>query len=75
MPTNLKLRPRMRGLLSPAVTQAEWIGIIAWIGMLLIQPALKLDIYMLGLTVGLLAVCRLHAVTANFLLWRMLGVT
>ena len=74
MPANLKLRPRMRSLLSPAVAQAEWVGIIAWVGMLLIPPTLKLDLYMLAVTVGLLIVCRVHATTANFLLWRVLGV-
>ena len=75
MPANLKLRPRMRSLLSPAVAQAEWVGIIAWVGMLLIPPTLKLDLYMLAVTVGLLIVCRVHATTTNFLLWRVLGVT
>lgn len=73
MPANLKLRPRMRSLLSPAVTQAEGVGIIAWVGMLLIPAALKLNFYMLGVTVGLLIVCRVHATTTNFLLWREIG--
>ncbi|QOY73731.1 MULTISPECIES: GGDEF domain-containing protein [unclassified Pseudomonas] len=74
MPANLKLRPRMRRLLSPAVTQAEWIGIIAWVGIWLIHPAMQFDLSMLGVTIGLLLVCRVHSKTANFLLWRMLGV-
>ncbi|AZF52750.1 diguanylate cyclase/phosphodiesterase [Pseudomonas sp. R4-34-07] len=74
MPAHLKLRPRMRRLLSPAVTQAEWIGIVAWTGIGLIQ-AMVLDPYMLSVTLGLLVVCRFHSLTTNFLLWRLLGVT
>ncbi|NVZ22873.1 GGDEF domain-containing protein [Pseudomonas costantinii] len=74
MPTNLKLRPRMRRLLSPAVTQAEWIGVIAWVGVLLIHPAMEFDIYITVITLSLLVVCRLHHLTANFFVWRVLGV-
>lgn len=73
MPAYLKLRPRMRRLLSPAVTQAEWIGIIAWIGIGLIQ-AMLFDLSMLSITLGLLLVCRFHSQTTHFLLWRLLGV-
>ncbi|WP_438869383.1 GGDEF domain-containing protein [Pseudomonas sp. L1(2025)] len=73
MPANLKLRPRMRRLLSPAVTLAELIGIIAWLGVLLIHPAMQLDIYLLAITLGLSGGCCLHHMTANFFLWRVLG--
>ncbi|AZF21112.1 GGDEF domain-containing protein [Pseudomonas sp. R3-52-08] len=74
MPAHWKLRPRMRRLLSPAVTQAEWIGIVAWTGIGLIQ-AMMFDPYVLSVTLGLLVVCRFHSLTTNFLLWRLLGVT
>ncbi|MBA1431554.1 GGDEF domain-containing protein [Pseudomonas fluorescens] len=73
MPAHLKLRPRMRRLLSPAVTQAEWIGIIAWTGIGWMQATL-FDMSMLSITLGLLLVCRVHSLTTNFLLWRLLGV-
>jgi diguanylate cyclase (GGDEF)-like protein len=74
MPAHLKLRPRMRRLLSPAVTQAEGIGIVAWAGLLMIHPAVEFDMVMLILSVCLLVVCRLHHVTEHFHLWRVLGV-
>ena len=74
MPANLKLRPRMRRLLSPAVTQAELIGIIAWLGVLLIHPDMQLDVYLVAISLCLLAVCRLHHMTPHFYLWRALGV-
>lgn len=38
MPASLKLRPRMQRLLSPAVAQAQLIGIVAWLAVLLINP-------------------------------------
>lgn len=74
MPAHLKLRPRMRSLLSPAVTQAEWIGIVAWTVIGLIQ-AMMFDLSMLSVTLGLLLVCRVHSLTTHFMLWRLLGVT
>lgn len=57
MPAHLKLRPRMRRLLSPAVTQAEWIGIIAWTGIGWMQATL-FDMSMLSIT----SACCLFAV-------------
>mgnify|MGYP006935862315 CR=1 FL=1 len=45
----------MRRLLSPAVTQAELIGIIAWLGVLLIHPDMQLDIYLSAITLCLLS--------------------
>ncbi len=64
----------MRRLLSPAVTQAEVIGIISWVGVLLLHPAIELGIYVATITLCLLAVCRFHHRTANFFMWRALGV-
>lgn len=74
MPAHLKLRPRMRRLLSPAVTQAEGIGIIAWVGLLVIHPAIKFDLFVLALNACLLVVWRAHYRIQHFHLWRMLGV-
>lgn len=73
MPVMLKLRPRMQRLLSPAVLQAELIGIMAWLAVLSINPAVKLGFYTALLTVGLIIVCHAHYVAANFLVWRLLG--
>ena len=58
----------MRRLLSPAVTQAELIGIIAWLGVLLIHPDMQLDVYLVAISLCLLAVCRLHHMTPHFYL-------
>ncbi|WP_248732797.1 GGDEF domain-containing protein [Pseudomonas sp. MWU13-2517] len=74
MPAHLKLRLRMRRLLSPAVIQAEGIGIVAWAALLLIHPAIEFDSFSLLLSACLLVVCRLHYVIENLHLWRVLGV-
>ncbi|UOP09720.1 GGDEF domain-containing protein [Pseudomonas palleroniana] len=74
MPAHLKLRPRMRRLLSPAVTWAEGIGIVAWVGQLLIHPGIEFDGITLLISICLLVVCRLHYVVENFHLWRALGI-
>lgn len=50
------------------------IGIIAWLGVLWGHPAMKLDIYVLAITVCLLSVWWLHHLTARFFMWRALGV-
>ncbi|MBP1124157.1 MULTISPECIES: GGDEF domain-containing protein [Pseudomonas] len=74
MPNNVKLRPRMQRLLSPAVTQAELIGIIAWLGVLLAGPLKTAGIAEGLVTLGLLLVCGYHRVATNFFVWRVLGV-
>lgn len=75
MPANLKLRPRMQRLLSPAISQAEVIGVIAWLGVLMADPLVTFGLDKLLITLCLLVVCRLHSVVSNFYLWRLLGVT
>ncbi|WP_460089672.1 GGDEF domain-containing protein [Pseudomonas sp. H2_D10] len=73
MPAILKLRPRMQRLLSPAVTQAELLGIIAWLGVLLASPVIwGLDL--MAITLGLLIVFGCHRVAVNYRVWRLLGV-
>lgn len=74
MPANLKLRPRMQRLLSPAILQAEIIGIIAWLGVLLVDPSMKFDVHKLIVTLCLLVVCRLHRAVTHYYVWRLLGV-
>lgn len=74
MPNNLKLRPRMQRLLSPAVTQAELIGIIAWLGVLLAAPPKVAGLQEGLITLGLLLVCGCHRAASNFFVWRALGV-
>lgn len=74
MPADLKLRPRMQRLLSPAVAQAEWIGLIAWWWVLLVDPVLEFGWYTVLITVCLTALCRFHRRLTNFLAWRAFGV-
>ncbi len=72
MPAILKLRPRMQRLLSPAVTQAELLGIIAWLGVLLASPVIwGLDL--MAITLGLLIVFGCHRVAVNYRVWRSIG--
>ncbi|VVM86043.1 hypothetical protein PS663_02576 [Pseudomonas fluorescens] len=73
MPANVKLRPRMQRLLSTAITQAELIGVIAWLSVLWADSLKTFGLYKLLITLCLLVVCRLHRVVSNFYLWRMLG--
>lgn len=74
MPANLKLRPRMQRLLSPAILQAEIIGIIAWLGVLLVDPLMKFGLDKLIVTLCLWVVCQLHRAVTHVYLWRLLGV-
>lgn len=74
MPANLKLRPRMQRLLSPAVGQAELIGIIAWLGVLLADRGVMFGWPAFVISTSLFAVYRLHRAASNYLLWRALGV-
>ncbi|WP_338569978.1 GGDEF domain-containing protein [Pseudomonas canadensis] len=74
MPASLKLRPRMQRLLSPAVGQAQLIGIVAWLAVLLINPLEVFGFYAAVCTLTLLVVYRLHRAVVNFFMWRALGV-
>lgn len=74
MPADLKLRPRMQRLLSPAVTQVERVGFLAWIGVLLTDLSLMSSLESGAMTLCLLAVCAWHRVAVSFLVWRALGI-
>jgi diguanylate cyclase (GGDEF)-like protein len=73
MPKNFKIRPRMRALLSPAVTKIEMAGFVAWIGVLLIAPMVTLNLPNILVTLSLLLVWHVHRVVAVFWIWRILG--
>lgn len=74
MPAILKLRPRMQRLLSPAIAQAELIGIIAWVGVLMADHAKLLGVQAVIVTLCLIVVYRLHRRVTHYYLWRALGV-
>ena len=74
MPANLKIRPRMQRLLSPAVAHVELIGIIAWLGVLLADREKTFGVCLVVITACLFAVYRFHRVATNYELWRALGV-
>lgn len=74
MPAIFKIRPRMRTLLSPAVNMIERVGLIAWIGVLLIDPMTTLDLPNIIITLSLLGVWYVHRITAHFWIWRVLGI-
>ncbi|MFJ2336577.1 GGDEF domain-containing protein [Pseudomonas protegens] len=76
MPANLKLklRPRLRRLLTPAVTRAELIGIAAWLLVLVIEPTMQINLFTLLMTVALAATCWYHHGVQSFTRWRALGV-
>jgi diguanylate cyclase (GGDEF)-like protein len=73
MPAIFKIRPRMRTLLSPAVTKIEMAGFVAWIGVLLIDPMTMLNLPNTLVTLSLLLVWHIHRVIADFWVWRILG--
>lgn len=73
MPAIFKIRPRMRTLLSPAVTKIEMAGFVAWIGVLLIDPMTMLNLPNTLVTLSLLLVWHIHRVIAGFWAWRILG--
>ncbi|WP_207850001.1 MULTISPECIES: GGDEF domain-containing protein [unclassified Pseudomonas] len=73
MPAALKIRPRMRMLLSPAVTKIEMVGFVAWIGVLLIDPMATLNLLNILVTLFLLLVWHVHRIVADFWMWRILG--
>ena len=56
MPANVKLRPRMQRLLSPAIAQAELIGIFAWLAVLLVDRGGMLGWPVVLVTLGLCVV-------------------
>ncbi|WDU65547.1 GGDEF domain-containing protein [Pseudomonas poae] len=74
MPANLRIRPRMQRLLSPAVAQAEVIGIIAWLGVLLADRENTFGLYLVAITGCLFAVYRFHRAATNYFVWRALGI-
>lgn len=74
MPAIFKIRPRMRTLLSPAVNMIERVGLVAWIGVLLIDPMTTLDVPNIIITLSLLGVWYVHRIIAHFWIWRVLGV-
>ncbi len=74
MPANLKLRPRMQRLLSPAVAQAELIGIGAWLAVLLTDCAMIFDLPRVLFTLGLFATYWVHRRVPDYFVWRTLGV-
>ena len=73
MPATFKIRPRMRTLLSPAVTKVELVGVVAWLGVLLVDPVPSINWLNFSITMCLLLVCHFHRATGNFLVWRLLG--
>lgn len=73
MPTIFKIRPRMRTLLSPAVTKIEMAGLVFWLCALLIEPATTFDLLSLLVTVSLLVIWYVHRIVADFRIWRILG--
>lgn len=73
MPATFKIRPRMRTLLSPAVTKIEMAGIVSWLCVLLIEPATTLNLLNMLVTASLLVIWYVHRVVADFRIWRMLG--
>lgn len=74
MPENFRIMHRARALLSPAITQAEWVGVFAWVFVILVKSELMFDFTILCVTFFLLLVSVLHRVTKVFLAWRFLGV-
>lgn len=73
MPAIFKIRPRMRTLLSPAVTKIEMAGIVSWLCVLLIEPATTLNLPNLLVTTLLFVIWYVHRVVSDFRIWRMLG--
>ncbi len=74
MPANLRIRPRMQRLLSPAVAHVELIGIIAWLGVLLADREKTSGVDLAVITGCLFAVYRFHRAATNYFVWRALGV-
>lgn len=74
MPANVKLRPRMQRLLSPAIAQAELIGIFAWLAVLLVDRRGMLGWPVVLVTIGLCVVYGVHRVVTHYALWRALGM-
>ncbi|KPA91256.1 MULTISPECIES: GGDEF domain-containing protein [Pseudomonas] len=73
MPATFKIRPRMRTLLSPAVTKAELAGLVAWLWVLLLDPLSGLNLANVLVTACLLALWYFHRVVTSFPVWRVLG--
>lgn len=74
MPANVKLRPRMQRLLSPAIAKAELIGIFAWLAVLLVDRWAMFGWPVALVTIGLCGVYGVHRVVTHYVLWRALGV-
>lgn len=60
MPANVKLRPRMQRLLSPAIAKAELIGIFAWLAVLLVDRWAMFGWPVALVTIGLCGVYGVH---------------
>lgn len=73
MPANVKLRPRMQRLLSPAIAQAELIGIFAWLAVLLVDRGGVFGWPVVLVTLGLCVVYGVHRMVTHYVLWRALG--
>ncbi len=74
MHRDLKLRPRVKLLLAPAVLQAELVGIASWLWVLAVEPLLELNLLTCSLTASLACVCSAHHYAASFRVWRLLGI-
>ncbi|MCI8211951.1 diguanylate cyclase [Pseudomonas sp. S25] len=74
MHRDLKLRPRIKQLLAPAVLQAELIGAASWLWVLAVESLLDLNVFTCLLTASLAGVCIAHRYAASFRVWRVLGV-
>ncbi|MDY0935721.1 GGDEF domain-containing protein [Pseudomonas viridiflava] len=74
MHRDLKLRPRIKQLLAPAVLQAELVGVASWLWVLAVDPLLELNVFTSLLTAGLACVCYAHHYAASFGVWRFLGI-
>ncbi|KPW49830.1 MULTISPECIES: GGDEF domain-containing protein [Pseudomonas syringae group] len=74
MDKDLKLRPRIKRLLSPAVMQAELLGGAAWLWVLMIGPSVKINLFTCFLTLSLACICWIQHTTTVFCIWRLLGI-
>lgn len=74
MHRDLKLRPRIKQLLAPAVFQAELVGAASWSWVLAVEPLVDLNVFTWLLTASLAGVCCAHHYATSFRIWRLLGI-
>ncbi|RZI60217.1 MAG: GGDEF domain-containing protein [Pseudomonas sp.] len=74
MHRDIKLGPRIQRLLSPAVLQAELIGMASWMWVVAVEPLIQVNLITCLISASLAGVCIYHSYSVTFRAWRLMGI-